>query len=378
MKIAIIDDGISDIIVDTNCSIEHYEIENNCIVPLTAKMCQHNSHGTSCATILTQIANEIELVDIKIFHANKASVSDTIIALEWCLKQPISIINMSFGTTDYLDFSKLEPVLQQLIDKRVFLVAAHNNHQIKSFPAIRKNVFGVRMDYSTVLNNGEFGIKICNELPMECCFAAHYDIDSNINSSVFKSGNSFAAPIITGHIANYLISNPQASFAEVFMYLKNKATKKTIICRPILNTIKKIFFISNIPIIAFHDDDNNLFWEIRDKFISDDYEIAAFVENNEDKISIPVSFYIKETDSISKELIFAWERIYHRDVFLLCLKTHRYNTDCLWDIVDLLVSSTENEYQINAPDDIIFCKNILEVYRSIVTYFIEEESSCEE
>lgn len=371
MKVAIIDDGICGNIINCYRNLNHFYIKNDIIIAEDIYT-NHITHGTICAFILMQIENNIELNDIRIFTEKKSCVEDAIIALEWCLHNSISIINMSFGTINFLDFKKMEPILQKLINRGSLIVAAHTNYFIWSYPAVCQKVIGVRRDIGKILKNGEFGYQLCNNLRIENSFIAKYDGIKLSKKTYSAKGNSFAAPVITGHIAKYLLKNPNANYDQVLEFLiKSSYSDK---CKS--NTIEKVISVSltiSTPVIAFYMDDIIICEQLKNMFISKGYRLISLTDSKNEEFGIPINLYCNIGVTLSKEIISTIELIYEADIYFLSLYKYRYSSNSIWDLIDILVVNEENYYLIKSKGRIYKCNNLIDIYEYIKMYFESEK-----
>ncbi len=368
MRVAIIDNGIFESQMLFPMKIKHYSVREGKIKEQNQKLeGDHASHGTVCARIISSIASDFELIDINIFDSYNASVEDLSVALDWCYDNFVSVINMSFGTINYLDFGKLESHIERLIDKGVFLVAAHNNLFIKSYPAIHKNVFGVRLDKSESLVDGEFGYQLSDGLNFENCFVAHYDIN-HIEDGNPKTGNSYAAPVIVGHIINFLAQQLQATFDMVLKYLASKCNQQCVSI-DIRTTISDLVDSTDIPVIGFYDRNQLLFRSVKERLCAEKYEVISFIDFDNEQLGIPLEFYCPSGKGLTQDLISTLGLIYVADVFLLCLNKKKYCESIINKLVDLIIVEENGWYQINSQNGIYYCKSEDEIYQYIINYF---------
>lgn len=368
MRVAIIDNGIFESQLLFPMKIKHYCVCEGKIKEQNKKLEGNRvSHGTVCAKIISSIASDFELIDINIFDSFNASVEDLSVALDWCYDNYVSVINMSFGTINYMDFSKLESHIERLIGKGVFLVAAHNNLFLKSYPAIHKNVFGVRLDKSESLVDGEFGYQLCDGLNFENCFVAHYDIN-HIENGEIPTGNSFAAPVIVGHIINFLAQQSQATFDMVLKYLVSKSNQQCVSI-DIRTTLSDLVNSIDIPVIGFYDENQLLFRSVKEQLCAENYEVISFIDFDNDQFGIPLEFYCPNGEGLTQDLISTLGMIYDADVFLLCLNKNKYCDSIINKLVDLIIVEENRCYQINSQNGIFYCKSEDEIYQYIINYF---------
>ncbi len=146
LKIAVIDDGIS------NGKIEklefNIEIDNNCRITEYSDKAQDNTHGTICAMIIRKYVPDASIGSIKILQTNtkRGFVNQFKKALEWCVQHGISLINISFGSTQSYDYSSLFEYVKNAYQHGIIMVAALSNKNIVTYPASFQNVIGVKTD----------------------------------------------------------------------------------------------------------------------------------------------------------------------------------------------------------------------------------------
>lgn len=109
-------------------------------------------HGTMCAQIINYIYPQARFIDLSIMESDGTTqIKKLLEALEWCIKNNIKLINLSMGTVNYFDIKSLKEVFDELQKKNVIVVAAYDNRNIKTFPAMFPGVFGVRQDREGIL-----------------------------------------------------------------------------------------------------------------------------------------------------------------------------------------------------------------------------------
>ncbi len=372
MKIAIIDDGIYYAGKLNKSHISHFAIQKGIVTELYDCDETRVTHGAICGYILNNIIQGIEIIDIKIFEQNKASIDDLLCAMQWCSGQNISIINMSFGTLNYFDGKRLNKAIQSLIHKGIYIVAAHNNLNLISYPASCKGVFGVRSDNSNMLKRGEYGYKACDYLYPENCFVAYDKVDSFYGIPMNGNGYSFAAPVITGHIAKILWEEPNLKLEDIYKKLMNGISQQVMRADNILKKSSEIKKNIEVPIIAFTIEHYSIWKELRNKFYENGYLEESFCEMALDKKVIPIDLYVSENEKLSKDFISTISYIYDADVFLLCINKERLKVKKIWEVVDVVVEYNKREYCIYSEECKFKCGTVSEVYGCIVDLLIEQ------
>lgn len=101
-------------------------------------------HGTYCAAIIRKYFGEAELSSIQILdEKGRGTVEKLAPAFEWCLKQGISIVNVSFGTTNFRDREYLLRLVDYYTARGLVVIAASANTGFTTYPASFSSVIGV-------------------------------------------------------------------------------------------------------------------------------------------------------------------------------------------------------------------------------------------
>ena len=172
-------------------------------------------HGAVCVGIITSICSDIELWDLNVTDsAGTTQITVLLEALEWCIQNKIKLIHMSLGTINYFDIKPLWIQIKRLLDADAIIVAAYHNRNIKTYPAAYPGVFGVRQDRYGLLGNGQILFQEQKGYNIENSIIANFSWNGIVNQA-----NSYAAPVVTGHIATYLNRKPTAGFDDVMDFI---------------------------------------------------------------------------------------------------------------------------------------------------------------
>lgn len=217
VHVAVIDDGVNEKKFLTGPLLKSIEINEalHIVQPLTSP--PEESHGTLCGAIIKRYAPQASLVSIKILNTDCVCNPDQLVtALEWCCENRIRIVNLSLGSIDYRDFSKIAASVNRIVKKGVIIIAAFSNQNIYTYPASLSNVIGVKADVEDHLNEGEFYYHLCPYDGIEITAVAnHRLIDTYGFSRTLFSTNSFAAPLITALVFNFINSNPSMDLPAI-------------------------------------------------------------------------------------------------------------------------------------------------------------------
>lgn len=156
-------------------------------------------HGTACAGIIRSLAPEVEMISIRVLGENlRGSAFAFAHGLDWCIDNDVDVVNLSMSTAneDYLlDFHDL---VDAAAYEGTLVVSAMNNERRTTIPSEFAGVFSVACgpgaDRERIWRNpaapAEWG-------------AAGVDVEVpwSGGETVVATGNSFAAPVVAGHLA---------------------------------------------------------------------------------------------------------------------------------------------------------------------------------
>lgn len=173
-------------------------------------------HGTACAGIIHRIAPEAELYSVRVLGPRLSGKGPVFAAgLRWATENGMHVVNLSLGTTKREFFAPLHDLVDSAYHRGVTLVTAANNMPEQSFPSLFSAVLSVACHAEA---RGDDPLEFyCNpDPPVE--FGAH-GIDVRVawmrRGYSTMTGNSFAAPHITGVVARLLGSHPDLRPYEV-------------------------------------------------------------------------------------------------------------------------------------------------------------------
>ena len=175
-------------------------------------------HGTACAGIIRAAAPDCELYSIKVLGANLTGRGVPFIAgLRWAVEQGMHVCNISMGTPKKEYFALLHEVTDHAYFRNLMLVAADNNMPIPSFPSLYASVISVAAHD----DQDPYRFYYNPTPPVE--FGAP-GIDVRVawldNSSITATGNSFAAPHITGIVTKILGKHPDLTVFQMKTVLR--------------------------------------------------------------------------------------------------------------------------------------------------------------
>lgn len=163
-------------------------------------------HGTACAAVISSLASQVELVSVRVLGANlRGSAHAFAHGLEWCLEHGVSVANLSLSTTNDRWFDVFHDLVDRAARQRMMLVCAMANERKRTIPSEFAGVFSVACapgsDREQVWCNpdGPADFGACG-LDVEVAWGG--------GSTILASGNSFAAPVVAGHLARIAAAHP--------------------------------------------------------------------------------------------------------------------------------------------------------------------------
>jgi subtilisin len=183
-------------------------------------------HGTACASIIRNLAPDCDLYSVQVLRRSSAGRGDMIAAgLRWAIEHNMQICNLSLGTTKKEYFDTLHELADLAYFRNVMLVTAANNLAIPCFPSVYASVIsvaahGVPDPYTFYYNPhpptefGAHGIGVRVAWPGE--------------RWITSTGNSFAAPHITGIVAAILSKHPELTLSQMKLVLRALATNVSL------------------------------------------------------------------------------------------------------------------------------------------------------
>jgi subtilisin len=163
-------------------------------------------HGTACAGIVRGLAPDVELISVQVLGANmRANTLTFAHALDWCIEHGVSVVNLSLSTSNDDYAETFWDLVDQAANRRVMLVSAMNNERKRTIPSEFAGVFSV-----ACAPGSDREQVWCNpDAPAEWG-APGIDVEVawSRGASVVASGNSFAAPVVAGHLARIVAAHP--------------------------------------------------------------------------------------------------------------------------------------------------------------------------
>jgi len=163
-------------------------------------------HGTACAGIIRALAPECELYSVRVLGTTLSGQGVVFAAgLRWAIEQGIHVCNLSLSTAKKEVFSVLHELTDLAYFRNIALVSAANNLPVPSYPSV----------YSSVISVGSHEIQDPYHFyynPQPPAEFGALGIDVRVpwldGGWITTTGNSFAAPHITGVVAKILGKHP--------------------------------------------------------------------------------------------------------------------------------------------------------------------------
>jgi subtilisin family serine protease len=175
-------------------------------------------HGTACASIIRTLAPDCELYSVKVLGPTLGGLGSIFAAgLRWAVENGAQVCNLSLGTTKRDYFGVLHELADQAYFRNVALVAAANNRSIPAFPSLFASVISVASHEDD--NPYRF---YCNPRPPVEFGAPGINVRvAWLNGGYLTgTGNSYAAPHITGLVAKILGKHPTLTIPELKTVLR--------------------------------------------------------------------------------------------------------------------------------------------------------------
>ncbi len=172
-----------------------------------------SGHGTACAGIIHSIAPEAELFSVRVLGRDMRGRGIQFASgLDWAIDHGIQIVNMSLSTSRSEYFALLHSLADAAYFKNILLVSAVNNIPAPSYPSLYSSVISV------AAHDGDdpFVYYYNPNPPVE--FGApgiNIRVAWKDKQYLTSTGNSFAAPHLSGIAALILAKHPELTPFQV-------------------------------------------------------------------------------------------------------------------------------------------------------------------
>jgi subtilisin len=175
-------------------------------------------HGTACAGIIRSFAPECELYSVKVLGAALSTRGMVFIAgLRWAIESGMNVCNLSLGTTRREYFAALHELADSASFRNIMVVTAANNMPVPSYPSMYASVISVASH-----DQEDPGTYYYNPSPPVEFGARGIDVRVPWRGGTWitVTGNSFAAPHITGLVTQMLAKHPELTVFQVKVILR--------------------------------------------------------------------------------------------------------------------------------------------------------------
>jgi subtilisin len=165
-----------------------------------------SGHGTACAGIIHSIAPKAELYSVRVLGKDMRGRAIQFAAgLEWAIENGMQVVNLSLSTSREEYYGLFHELADDAYFKNVVLVSAVNNVPAPSYPSLYSSVISV------AAHEGKHPLTYYyNPSPPVEFGAPGIDVEVAWNNGQYltSTGNSFAAPHITGIVALIRAKHP--------------------------------------------------------------------------------------------------------------------------------------------------------------------------
>lgn len=164
-------------------------------------------HGTACAGIIHVLAPEARITSVKVLGPRLSGKAAGFLAgLSWAVERGFDVVNLSLGTRKRDWALAFHEVCDRAYFENTFIVTAANNIQRRSYPSLYASVASVACNLATDPRRFHF-----NPDPPTEFLARGIDVEVPWldHQHTKGTGNSYAAPHITGMVALIRSKHPE-------------------------------------------------------------------------------------------------------------------------------------------------------------------------
>jgi subtilisin len=221
VKVAVLDSGVDadhPAVRDVQGYMAIAEGPDGELVYDEAPHADHYGHGTACAGIIRALAPDCELYSVRVLGADLTGRGKIFAAgLRWAIEAGMHVCNLSLSTGRAEFFVTFHELADLAYFRNIPLVCAANNTPGPSYPSLFAAVLSVaaheRRDPELILYNPappvEFGAP---GIDVEVAWLA--------GGTITATGNSFAAPHVTGLVTRLLSKHPDLTVFQVKTVLR--------------------------------------------------------------------------------------------------------------------------------------------------------------
>jgi len=195
LKIGIIDTGIDAYYANNIQGAYIFEAPTGEIIVRTDSVQDTSGHGTMCYRIIKETCPNTDFFIVKIFNGWPFTKENILIkAIELCIEQKVSIINISLGIQTETISDELHELLNLARTLNIAVISSGHINNKTCFPACHDKVIGVGLSLNTDRK--------------KIVYLPHANIEFFLNGSYFGNkiaeGTSFACAKMTGIAAKII------------------------------------------------------------------------------------------------------------------------------------------------------------------------------
>lgn len=183
-------------------------------------------HGTACAAIIHELAPQAELVSVRVLGADLFGATKVFAhGLDWCIEHGVQVASLSLSTRN----DDWAPVFWDLVDqacyRNMMVVSAMNNEPKRTIPSEFAGVFSV------ACGPGQDREQIwCRPDGPAQWGAAGIEVPVAQlgGGTMIATGNSFATPVVAGHLARILGAHPGLTVWQAKTVLAELAANQSL------------------------------------------------------------------------------------------------------------------------------------------------------
>lgn len=204
LRVGVIDSGWDSAIHDTRVDAGLAFVADAGGVSMVCDAQDRHGHGTACADLILQVAPDARVIPIRIFSERlEASPAALIAAIDWAVARRLDLINLSLTTIRRDALAALYRSCELARRAGTIVVAAAGPLNARALPSIFEPVIGVAAGRF----ENRLEVRYRDRHEVECVANGVQRARSLAGRIRTWSGSSFAAPVVTGHIANFLQSH---------------------------------------------------------------------------------------------------------------------------------------------------------------------------
>ena len=220
VRVAIIDSGVDAHHPEFAGGVQGYATIEDGPAGVAVSEAEHTDvfgHGTACAGIVRSLAPECEILSVRVLGPRLRGRGEIFIAgLRWAIEHGANVCNLSLGTTKREHSAELHELADMAYFRRVVLVTAANNMPVESYPSL----YSAAISVAAHGDGPDRGYYYNPNPPVE--FGAP-GIDIPVlwpGGRITATGNSYAAPYISGLTALLLSKHPGLTVFQVKTVLR--------------------------------------------------------------------------------------------------------------------------------------------------------------